>query len=128
MTLHSQKLRSALSKGQTDPDTGAILLVDDAEDLVVLRTMLEPLRQPVVTASSAREALREVLTREFAVILLDVQMSGVNGYDLARQLKAHEHSRHTPIIFLTSANRPNEEIFEGYSVGAVDYMSKPLDP
>src|SRR5688572_10958338 len=127
MTLHSQKLRPVLSHGQSDSDIGAILLIDDPEDLVVLRTMLEPLRQPVITASSGGEALRQVLAREFAVILLDVQMSGLNGYDLARQLKAHEHSRHTPIIFLTGANRPDEEVFEGYSVGAVDYMSKPLD-
>ena len=106
-----------------------ILLVDDRpENLLALEAILEPLRQNLVRASSGEEALKRLLTMEFAVILLDVQMPGMNGFDTARLIKARERSRHIPIIFLTAISKEEAYVFEGYSVGAVDYMFKPFQP
>jgi PAS domain S-box-containing protein len=106
-----------------------ILLVDDRpENLLALEAILEPLGQNLVRASSGEEALKRLLTMEFAVILLDVQMPGMNGFDTARLIKARERSRHIPIIFLTAISKEEAYVFEGYSVGAVDYMFKPFQP
>ena len=106
-----------------------ILLVDDRpENLLALEAILEPLGQRLVRASSGEEALKRLLTMEFAVILLDVQMPGMNGFDTARLIKARERSRHIPIIFLTAISKEEAYVFEGYSVGAVDYMFKPFQP
>ncbi|HUF26035.1 MAG TPA: ATP-binding protein [Gemmatimonadaceae bacterium] len=106
-----------------------ILMVDDRqENLLALEAILEPLGEGLVRANSGDEALRCVLTRDFACILLDVQMPGLSGFDTARLIKARERSRHIPIIFLTAISKEQEYVFEGYSVGAVDYMSKPFQP
>ena len=110
-------------------DNVNILLVDDrAENLLALEAILEPLGQTLVRASSGEEALKHLLSRDFAVILLDVQMPGMNGFDTARLIKARERSRHIPIIFLTAISKEEAYVFEGYSVGAVDYMFKPFQP
>ena len=106
-----------------------ILIVDDRpENLVALEAILEPLGHPLTRAESGEEALRHVLTRDFAVILLDVQMPGLNGFETAQMIKSRERSRFTPIIFLTAINKEDRYVFEGYSVGAVDYMFKPFQP
>jgi PAS domain S-box-containing protein len=106
-----------------------ILLVDDrAENLLALEAILEPLGQRLVRAQSGEDALRCLLEREFAVILLDVQMPGMNGFDTARMIKARERTKHVPIIFLTAISKDEDYVFKGYSVGAVDYMSKPFQP
>ncbi|HEX2718538.1 MAG TPA: ATP-binding protein [Gemmatimonadaceae bacterium] len=106
-----------------------ILMVDDRpENLLALEAILEPLHQNLVRANSGEEALKALLTRDFAVILLDVQMPGMNGFDTARLIKARERSRHIPIIFLTAISKEEAYVFEGYSVGAVDYMFKPFQP
>jgi PAS domain S-box-containing protein len=106
-----------------------ILLVDDRpENLLALEAILEPLNQRLVRASSGEDALRRLLERDFAVILLDVQMPGMNGFETAELLKARERSRYTPIIFLTAISKDEEYVFKGYSVGAVDYMFKPFQP
>ena len=106
-----------------------ILMVDDRpENLLALEAILEPLGQNLVRAGSGEEALKALLTRNFAVILLDVQMPGMNGFDTARLIKARERSRHIPIIFLTAISKEEAYVFEGYSVGAVDYMFKPFQP
>ena len=111
------------------PSPVSILLVDDRpENLLALEAILEPLGQNLVRASSGEEALKRLLTQEFAVILLDVQMPGLNGFDTARLIKARERSRHIPIIFLTAISKEEAYVFEGYSVGAVDYMFKPFQP
>ena len=106
-----------------------ILLVDDRPDnLLALEATLEPLNQILVRAGSGEEALRHLLRDDFAVILLDVQMPGMNGFETAEIIKSREKTRHTPIIFLTAISKEQEFIYRGYSVGAVDYMSKPLQP
>ncbi len=106
-----------------------ILLVDDrAENLLALEAILEPLGQRLVRAQSGDDALRWLLKRDFAVILLDVQMPRLNGFETAKLIKARQRTRFIPIIFLTAISKEDEYVFEGYSVGAVDYMFKPLRP
>jgi PAS domain S-box-containing protein len=106
-----------------------ILLVDDRqENLLALEALLEPLGAVLVRAMSGDEALKRILTQDFAVILLDVQMPGINGFETARLIKSRERSRHIPIIFLTAISKDEQFVFEGYSVGAVDYMFKPFPP
>ena len=106
-----------------------ILIVDDrAENLLALEAILEPLHQRLVRASSGEEALRRLLERDFALILLDVQMPGMNGFETARLIKSRERTKYIPIIFLTAISKEEAYVFEGYSVGAVDYMFKPFQP
>jgi len=106
-----------------------ILLVDDrVENLLALDAILEPLGERLVRAHSGDEALKCLLTNEFAVILLDVQMPGLNGFETAGLIKSRERTRFIPIIFLTAISKDEKYVFRGYSVGAVDYMSKPFEP
>jgi PAS domain S-box-containing protein len=106
-----------------------VLLVDDRpENLLALEAILEPLGQRLVRAGSGDEALKALLRDDFAVILLDVQMPGLNGFETAQLIKARERTRDIPIIFLTAISKDEEYVFKGYSVGAVDYMSKPFNP
>ena len=106
-----------------------ILIVDDrAENLLALEAILEPLHQRLVRAASGEEALRRLLERDFALILLDVQMPGMNGFETARLIKSRERTKYIPIIFLTAISKEEAYVFEGYSVGAVDYMFKPFQP
>ena len=106
-----------------------ILIVDDRpENLLAIEAILEPLGQHIVRASSGEDALRCLLERDFAVILLDVQMPNMNGFETARLIKARQRTRFIPIIFLTAISKDAEYVFRGYSVGAVDYMFKPFQP
>jgi len=104
-----------------------ILLVDDrAENLLALEAILESLGQRLVRAQSGEDALRKLLEREFAVILLDVQMPGMNGFETAKMIKSRERTKFVPIIFLTAISKDEEFVYRGYEVGAVDYMFKPF--
>ena len=106
-----------------------LLLVDDRpENLLALEALLEPLGQELVRAASGEEALRHLLREEFAVILLDVQMPGLDGFQTAELIKERERTRHVPIIFLTAISKDTEHVFRGYGAGAVDYLMKPFDP
>ena len=106
-----------------------ILLVDDRpENLLALEAILEPLGHTLIRAQSGEDALRALLAHDFAVILLDVQMPGMNGFEVARIVKSRERTRHIPIIFLTAISKEDEYVFTGYSVGAVDYLFKPFQP
>ena len=106
-----------------------ILIVDDRpENLLALEAILEPLGQVLVRAHSGDEALRLLLSHDFAMILLDVQMPGIDGFETARLIKSRERTKYIPIIFLTAISKDEEYVFEGYSVGAVDYMTKPFQP
>jgi PAS domain S-box-containing protein len=106
-----------------------ILIVDDRpENLLALEAILEPLGQTIVRATSGDEALRKLLSHNVAMILLDVQMPGINGFETARLIKSRERTKYIPIIFLTAISKDEEYVFEGYSVGAVDYMAKPFQP
>ena len=106
-----------------------VLLVDDKpENLQALEAILEPLNVALVRATSADEVLRRVLVEEFAVILLDVKMPGTDGIETARLLKTREKSRATPIIFLTALDHDRRRVTYAYQSGAVDYLTKPVDP
>lgn len=111
-----------------DADTTNILVVDDRpEKLLVYATILEELGQNVVAVRSGPEALERVLRTEFAVILLDVQMPGMDGFETAALIRQRRRSAHTPIIFLT-AFADEVRATEGYAAGAVDYIPTPVVP
>jgi two-component sensor histidine kinase/DNA-binding NarL/FixJ family response regulator len=104
-----------------------ILLVDDRPaNLLATAVTLEELGQHVVKARSGQEALRSVLAEDFAVILLDVQMPGLDGFETARLIRTRKRSRHTPIIFLTAYESTDVQVFKAYALGAVDYLFKPV--
>ena len=113
----------------TDQEPARILLVDDRpENLLALEAILGSLGQELVRAASGEEALKALLADEYAVILLDVQMPGMDGFETATHIKRRERTRDIPIIFLTAINREPQHAFRGYSAGAVDYLAKPFDP
>lgn len=111
---------------RTDP---ALLLVDDRpENLLALEAVLEPLGHRMVQVRSGEEALRQLLLDEIAVIILDVQMPGLDGFETAAAIKGRERTSDIPIIFLTALSREPEHRLLGYATGAVDYVFKPVDP
>lgn len=117
------------NEAQSDDPAAAILLVDDrVQNLIALQATLETLGVPLVTAQSGEEALRHLLDRDFALIILDVQMPGLDGLQTAELIKKRERSAHIPIIFITALSREAAYVFKGYSQGAVDYLLKPVDP
>lgn len=112
----------------TLPSKVNILLVDDhPENLLALEAILGDLGENLVRANSGQEALRCLLNQDFAVILLDVQMPGMDGFETATLIRNRERSRQTPIIFLTAFSTSEQLMFKGYSLGAVDYLLKPID-
>ncbi|MFL5405003.1 MAG: response regulator [Myxococcales bacterium] len=111
----------------TTPAT--ILIVDDREaNLLALEAVLEPLGEKLVKARSGREALRFLLHEDCALILLDVQMPELDGFETAALIRERERTRYTPIIFVTAVRREEEQILKGYANGAVDYVLKPFAP
>ena len=106
-----------------------VLLVDDRPDnLLALRAVLEPLGLGLVEAASGEEALRHLLGGEFALIILDVQMPVLDGFETARLIRGRERTRYVPIIFLTAISGEPEHYQRGYESGAVDYVYKPFEP
>ncbi len=106
-----------------------ILLVDDRpEGLVTLEATLNQEDYNLIKANSGREALAKVLTHDFAVILMDVQMPEMDGFETATVIKQRDRSKNIPIIFITAINKTDQYVSAGYSVGAVDYIFKPFDP
>ncbi|WP_172969699.1 response regulator [Rhodanobacter sp. T12-5] len=105
-----------------------ILVVDDDErNLLAIQTVLDDIGD-VVLAKTGEDALRQLLMGEFAVILLDVYMPGMDGYETARIIRGREQTRRIPIIFLSAINKEHEHLMRGYSMGAVDYVFKPVEP
>jgi len=113
----------------TAPDDRVnILAVDDSADkLLALSAILSELGQNVVTATSGREALRQLLRQDFAVVLLDINMPGMDGFETAALMRQRQRSEHTPIIFVT-AYGDETHATRGYSLGAVDYILAPVEP
>jgi CheY-like chemotaxis protein len=109
------------------PTRPRVLLVDDDErNLLAVATLLEDVGE-VVLARSGEEALRHLLKGEFAVILLDVYMPGMDGYETARMIRSRDQTKGIPIVFLSAVNKEAEHLLRGYSMGAVDYVFKPVD-
>jgi diguanylate cyclase (GGDEF)-like protein len=120
-------LKSEISNLKSEPVN--ILLVDDRpENLLALEAVLSRLGHNLVRANSGAEALRCVLNHDFAVILLDVLMPEMDGFETAALIRERERSRHTPIIFLTAIDKSAEHVARGYALGAVDYIFKPFVP
>jgi signal transduction histidine kinase len=113
----------------TEAGKAKILVVDDEpKSLYALQELLATLDENVMVAQSGEEALRLALKNDFAVILLDVRMPGIDGFETAQMIRNRERSRLTPIIFLTAAADEMNSMFRGYEVGAVDYLMKPVVP
>jgi signal transduction histidine kinase len=110
------------------PVAKVLIVDDDARNRMALEALLEDLRQPLVVASSGEEALGKTLKDDFAVILLDVLMPGMDGFETAKLIRERRQSAHTPIIFLTGASEDLPSMFRGYEAGAVDYIVKPVNP
>jgi PAS domain S-box-containing protein len=110
-------------------DQPNVLLVDDrAENLLALEAVLAPLPCRLVSVTSGQEALRRLLHDEFALILLDVQMPDLDGFETAEYIKRRRKTRNVPIIFVTAISKERHHVFRGYETGAVDYVFKPYDP
>ena len=119
----------ATSKVAPEPDAPALLLVDDVpENLLAVEAALEPLGHRCIRASSGEEALKHLLVDDVAVIVLDVQMPGMDGFETALAIKQRERSKDIPIVFLTAINREDDHRLRGYETGAVDYLFKPVEP
>jgi CheY-like chemotaxis protein len=111
------------------PDRAKVLLVDDREEnLIALEAILSSLDLVPIRARSGEEALKALLATDFALILLDVRMPGMDGFETAAHIKRRERTRNIPIIFLTVVDSAPDYAFRGYAAGAVDYLTKPFDP
>lgn len=106
-----------------------VLVVDDRPDnLVALEAILQGLPIEITSVTSGDDALKHLLVNDYAVILLDARMPGMDGFETASHIKQRERTRHIPIVFLTAANYDPHLAFRGYQLGAVDYLTKPFDP
>jgi CheY-like chemotaxis protein len=114
--------------GINEPVARALLVDDRKDNLVALEAILQGLPVEPVAVDSGEAALKQLLIDDFAVILLDAQMPGMDGFETANHIKQRERTRHVPIIFLTAADRDAQLALRGYAAGAVDYLTKPLDP
>ena len=106
-----------------------ILIVDDhPSNILALEAVLQPLGQPLVKAASGSEALKHLLNQDFALIILDVMMPEIDGFQTAELIRQRERTRHIPLLFLTAIQREEAQISRGYAQGAVDYILKPIEP
>src|SRR5215475_7863705 len=106
-----------------------ILIVDDEpKNLTVLEAILDDPGYRLVRAGSAEQALLALLADEFALLILDIRMPGVTGFELAQMIKARKKTANVPIIFVTAYYDEDQHIIEGYQTGAVDYVKKPVNP
>jgi CheY-like chemotaxis protein len=115
--------------GAARSEKAKILLVDDRpENLLALEAILSSLDQVLVRAGSGEEALRALLKDDFALILLDAQMPGMDGFETAARIKRRARTKDIPIIFLTAVDKDQQSSYRGYAAGGADYISKPFDP
>jgi two-component sensor histidine kinase len=110
------------------PKAKVLIVDDDVRTAMAVRNTLEQLDQTLIVAHSGEEALHHLLTEEYAVILLDVNMPGMDGYEMASFVRARKRTRHIPIVFLTALFRDDTHLLQAYSAGAVDMVFKPVDP
>ncbi|HUP24716.1 MAG TPA: response regulator [Thermoanaerobaculia bacterium] len=110
----------------SDRGPGVLVVDDDPANLLTVEAALGNLASSVVTVRSGRAALRRLLTQDFAVILLDVQMPGLDGFQTAELIRRRPRLRHVPIIFVTAHYRDEDDILRGYALGAVDFLFKPI--
>ncbi|MBA2810624.1 response regulator [Streptomyces sp. KM273126] len=110
-------------------DQCSILIVDDMEEnLIAFEAVLGPLHQHVVRAHSGEQALKAMLRQEFAVVLLDVRMPGMDGFETAANIKRLDQTKDVPIILVTGTEGDADYAYRGYAIGAADFIAKPVDP
>lgn len=113
----------------TVSEKAGILIVDDMEEnLIALEAVLGPLDQPLVRARSGEEAMKAMLRQDFAVVLLDVLMPGMDGFETAANIKRLDQTKDVPIILLTGTDADSDYGYRGYAIGAADFLTKPFDP
>lgn len=113
----------------TVSEKAGILIVDDMEEnLIALEAVLGPLDQPLVRARSGEEAMKAMLRQDFAVVLLDVLMPGMDGFETAANIKRLDQTKDVPIILLTGTDADSDYAYRGYAIGAADFLTKPFDP
>ena len=123
-----EPLAAGRARRSRETERPRVLLVDDDErNLLAVATVLEDLGE-VVLRARARKRLRHLLKGEFAVILLDVYMPGMDGYETAQIIRSRDQTKGIPIVFLSAVNKEAEHLLRGYAMGAVDYVFKPVDP
>lgn len=133
-TGQSRRVRQTGRRAESAPpaegkDQVSILIVDDTpENLIALEAVLHDLGPRLVKVRSGEEALRALLREQFAVILLDVNMPGMNGFETAALIRQRKHTEHIPIIFVSAISTTDTHLFQGYSLGAVDYIFTPVMP
>ncbi len=111
-----------------DTDKTKILIVDDLpQNLISMEALLQAPDRNIIQAASGNEALELILDHDFALILLDVQMPDMDGFETAELIRKRNHSKHIPIIFVTASNKKQQHLFRGYDTGAVDYLFKPVN-
>src|SRR3712207_2509121 len=125
-TAESRPRPEAASGPDPAPRARVLVVDDDERNLLAIRTVIEDLAD-VEVATSGEEALRHLLKGEFAVILLDVYMPGMDGYETAQIIRGREQTKRIPIVFLSAVNKEKEHLIRGYSMGAVDYVFKPVE-
>ena len=116
------------SRQPTAPKAKVLIVDDDERTTMAVWNALEQLGQTLVTANSGEEALQHLLHDDYAVILLDVNMPDMDGYEVASYVRARKRTRHIPIVFLTALYRDDTHLLQAYSAGAVDMVFKPVDP
>ncbi|HWH17504.1 MAG TPA: response regulator [Allosphingosinicella sp.] len=121
------RARAALAAPEEIERPRVLIVDDDERNLLALKTVVEEVAE-VVTAASGEEALRHLLKGEFAVILLDVFMPGLDGYETAQMIRKREQTKGIPIVFLSAVNKESAHLLRGYEMGAVDYVFKPVEP
>jgi signal transduction histidine kinase len=121
-------IEAASDAGVQDTPINILLVDDEPKNLVVLETVLAHPSYRLVKAESAEEALLALIDSEFALLILDIQMPGMTGFELAKMIKSRKRTAHVPIIFLTAYYNDDEHVLEGYDSGAVDYLYKPVNP
>jgi PAS domain S-box-containing protein len=114
--------------GLEDAPINILIVDDEPKNLTVLETVLANPSYRLVRAASAEEALLALIVDEFALLILDIQMPGMSGFELAQMIKKRKRTAHVPIIFLTAYYNQDQDVLEGYGAGAVDYLQKPVNP
>ena len=126
--LHSQGQTATAAPSATEPLADILVVDDDENNLVAIEAALGELGRRLVKCQSGKEALRQLLDQDYCLILLDVQMPGMDGFETAQLIRSRQRSRHVPIIFVTAYNRDDADILRGYELGAVDFLFKPIVP
>lgn len=122
-------MNDSIDSDQIELPPPVVLIVDDTpQNLVALEVVLDDVDCDLVTAASGPEALNKLLKQEFALVLLDVQMPGMDGFEVAEIMRSNKKTANVPVIFVTANSRDERNMQKGYKAGAVDYLFKPIDP